>query len=98
MKKQLNKILKHSDKIKITDLLGNAFSFIQDQKWKITVEGEFKHMSSNQGFNDQQKREITEIVKSAIEPVVQRLNNIENRLDNIESLPTICRELKLQKK
>lgn len=97
MKKQLNKILKHSDKMRIIDLLGNAFSFIPDQKWKIIVEGKFKDMSSNQGFNNQQKREIAEIVKLAIEPVVQRLDVLENKVDQMMNTPTMKEELNLKK-
>lgn len=57
-------------------------------------------MSEN-GFSKKQLEQL----QSLMHPIVERLDNIETRFDNLEqkvneikSLPTIQKELKLQKK
>ena len=89
-KKLAQEYLKKGDKINTTVIFDNG------KKFEIKVEGEIREMSDN-GFSKKQLEQL----QGLLNPIVQRLDKIETRLDvlekdvkEIKSLPTIQQELK----
>ena len=86
-KKLAQEYLKKGDKINTTVIFDNG------KKFEIKVEGEIREMSDN-GFSKKQLEQL----QGLLTPIVQDIKEIKSRLDVIESLPTIQKELKSQNK
>ncbi len=94
-KKLAQEYLKKGDKINTKVIFDNG------KKFELNVKGEIKAMSDS-GFNKKQLEQIAQVVvttiKPMLDPIIERLDNIESRLDVLESLPIIQKELKAQNK
>ena len=103
-KNQLMKEFKEIDQIS-----GYVETNPKNKVKKFHLEATLKeHYMSGQGFSSKQLEQLGLVMDSKIEPINQRLTNIENRfdhleqdvsqinqrLDKIESCPTIQKELK----
>lgn len=107
-KKLAQEYLKKGDKINTKIIFDNGKLF------KIEIEGEYKFMSDQPSLKSLEKQiqDLAKIVETGFKHVNSRFDNVENRLekventlekvetrlDDLESLPTIKKELKAKNK
>ena len=105
--KTLEAYKKISDKIEVKVISGNINNPVQGDPWEIKVTGVIGDMSSSttlksleKTVNDLSKKvdNLTDVVNTLAHTVKEGFESVNSRLDNIESLPTIQKELKELKK
>ena len=85
----INKILKYVDKIDGEAIIDEENKTIS-AKFSATMIGGYM---ANDGFTPKQLEQLGLVMDAEIQPINERLTNIENRLTKIENCPTIKKEL-----
>lgn len=92
-KRLVKNLLKISDKIEVKVINGNINNPVQGDPWEIKVTGVIGDMSSSTILKSLEKS-----IKDLSTKVEEGFKSVNSRLDVIESLPTIQKELKELKK
>ena len=79
-KNQLNKILKKVDSIQGKAIIDTQNKTI-NAKFSATMTGDYM---PNDGFTQKQLEQLGLVMDAKIQPINERLTNIENRLENVE--------------
>ena len=99
-KKDIETLIKMSNKIKMEVIEGSLENPKPGSKWKVWIEGEFKDISNtnSSGFNKKQMEQLGSLMNYMLQPIISRLDSIDNRLEIVEKdVKTLKKDVKEMK-